>query len=247
MRTLALVAMLAISGPALGQTSTTVRLTLADGSQVRGQLLCESVSIATPYGPLSVPAAEIRSIKFGIHVGDEEGLARAAKHLGSASHKERLAATHWLTSQGRCAVPVLRKAMKSPDLEVCSRAESIYAAITERDSGAALAPMSLPNASCDYLPKVGSAASRSDKGGTGTALTPKEVAHACQADVSHRTVITSRRIWAWSFLAESIFTWASMARRNLWWNTTGSSRCGLPTNRPAVEILASRPMRASMT
>ena len=146
MRTLALVAMLAISGPALGQTSTTVRLTLADGSQVRGQLLCESVSNATPYGPLSVPAAEIRSIKFGIHVGDEEGLARAAKHLGSASHKERLAATHWLTSQGRCAVPVLRKAMKSPDLEVCSRAESIYAAITERDSGAALAPRL-----CTYL------------------------------------------------------------------------------------------------
>jgi hypothetical protein len=136
MRTLTLT-LLALTFPAtVGAQAPAVRLTLADGSRVRGDLLAESLTVVTAYGPLVIPSSEIRSIKFGIHVADEASVTLAVKQLGSMAHKERDAATHRLTALGRAALPALRVAMKSADVETKLRAEAIYVLILEHDSGA---------------------------------------------------------------------------------------------------------------
>lgn len=117
-----------------------IRLTLHDGSQVRGQLLSPSITVSTPYGPLVVPSSQIRNITFGIHDPDEATTSKLVKALGSDVHKEREMAQARLIALGRCALPQIRLAMKSADMESKTRAEAVYAAICERDSDAAGAP-----------------------------------------------------------------------------------------------------------
>ena len=119
----------------LGQS---IRLTLADGSQVRGELLTPSLTVETEYGSLVVPTAEIRSIAFGIHGGD--AAAALVKSLGSAVHRERETATLRLQAMGRTALPAVRQGMKSADAETRQRSETVYLQIVGRDPGAADAP-----------------------------------------------------------------------------------------------------------
>src|SRR4051794_6510732 len=56
-----------------------------DGTTIRKAVLTESIELATRYGKLTVPAADVRRIEFGRHVSEEterriEGLV---KQLGS--------------------------------------------------------------------------------------------------------------------------------------------------------------------
>jgi hypothetical protein len=97
-----------------------------DGSVVRKALLREGVVVVTRFGRLTVPAAEVRRIEFGLHLPD--GVARevaaAVKQLGSDEFKLREAAGKRLVALGFRAYPALQAAARSPDKEVAARARA---------------------------------------------------------------------------------------------------------------------------
>ena len=63
-----------------------VEIHFLNGSTVRAQILSEKVEIDTPYGKLSVPVTQIRSIEFGSHMpeGHADKIQAAVKKLGSS-------------------------------------------------------------------------------------------------------------------------------------------------------------------
>jgi hypothetical protein len=108
-----------------------------DGTTIRKAVLTESIEVATKYGKLTVPAADVRRIEFGRHVSEEterkiEGLV---KQLGSDEFRLREAASKELVAVGAAAVQHLEAAGKGPDKETSTRAkaalERIRAAVPE--------------------------------------------------------------------------------------------------------------------
>jgi hypothetical protein len=99
---------------------------LHDDTVIRKALLRDAVVVVTRFGKLTVPAAEIRRIEFGLHL--PEGTAReveaAVKQLGSDEYKAREAAGKRLVALGYRAYPALQAAARSPDKEVATRARA---------------------------------------------------------------------------------------------------------------------------
>lgn len=95
-----------------------------DGSLVRMALLQESVEVKTKYGLLVIPINEIRKVEFGLHIDAdvEKKIASCIKRLASDVYKERDAAGKELLQLERFAVPAVRKASQSGELEVATRA-----------------------------------------------------------------------------------------------------------------------------
>jgi hypothetical protein len=99
---------------------------LHDGTVVRKALLRDAVVVATRFGKLTVPAAEVRRIEFGRHLPADaarevEGLVR---QLGSDDYRRREAAGKRLVALGARAYPALQAAARSPDKEVAARAKA---------------------------------------------------------------------------------------------------------------------------
>jgi hypothetical protein len=99
---------------------------LRDGTVLRKAHLRDGVVVATRFGKLTVPAADIRRIEFGRHLPAEsarevEGLV---KQLGSAEYKQREAAGKRLVALGARAYPALQAAARGPDKEVAARARA---------------------------------------------------------------------------------------------------------------------------
>lgn len=119
---------------------TPVRLSLEDGSIVRCVSSSPSLFIITNYGELTIPFADVRSIKFGLHPTPAEAkqLELAFRHLGSSVFRDRDAARKALRSLGRLSLPGLHRAEKSSDADVRTAAIQIIAAIVERDGRPAL-------------------------------------------------------------------------------------------------------------
>jgi hypothetical protein len=108
-----------------------VEVRFADGSTVRMFLLQEQVEVVTKFGKLTVPAADIRRIEFGIHLaeGVAEKVDEAIKKLGSQEAPAREAASRDLVALGAQAYPALHAALGSGDPEVARRAEEAVTAI----------------------------------------------------------------------------------------------------------------------
>jgi hypothetical protein len=135
-RCAALAALLALSaaaqdrpagGPGTGPGGAEVVVRLHDGTVIRKALLRDGVVVATRFGKLTVPAAEVRRIEFALHLPAEparevEGLV---KQLGSDDHKQREAAGKRLVALGFRAYPALQAAARSPDKEVAARARAV--------------------------------------------------------------------------------------------------------------------------
>jgi hypothetical protein len=132
----ALAALLATS-PALAQDKTAeapgpgprpaeVVAYLHDGTVLRKVLLREGVAVVTRFGRLTVPAAEIRRIEFGLHLPEEVAreVEAAVKQLGSDEYKQREAAGKRLVALGYRAYPAVQAAARSPDKEVAARARA---------------------------------------------------------------------------------------------------------------------------
>jgi hypothetical protein len=131
----ALVALLALSAaaqdkpaqapdPAAGAAEVVARL--HDGTVLRKAFLREPVVVATRFGKLTVPAADVRRIEFGRHLPAEASrqVEEAVRQLGSDEFKVREAAGKRLVALGARAYPALQAASRSPDKEVATRARA---------------------------------------------------------------------------------------------------------------------------
>jgi hypothetical protein len=110
---------------------------LVDGSTLKLTVLDERLELATPYGKLQIPVADIRQIEFGWRIPEEDArrIEAAVGLLGSTDFHRRRAALEELAAFGEKAYRALRKAArqndpddkanKSPDLEVHRRATEL--------------------------------------------------------------------------------------------------------------------------
>lgn len=110
-----------------------VEVRTVDGGIYRVTLLQDALEVATRYGVLRVPAAELRSIQLGLHAapGVAERVADAAKRLASSSHREREEATKELVTLGEHSQAAMRTATKGKDLEAAERAKAVLASLRE--------------------------------------------------------------------------------------------------------------------
>lgn len=105
-----------------------------DDSQLSVLLLDTSVTVVTKYGKLVVPSADVRKIEPGFRyaAGVEERVNRAIEDLGAPEFKVREEAEGVLVSLGLSAVPGVRRATKSTDPEVASRAATVMKTLRKK-------------------------------------------------------------------------------------------------------------------
>jgi hypothetical protein len=113
---------------------------LVDGGRVRLQLLTEDIEIATAYGMLKVPIAEVRRIDVGLRYpeGVERRVQAAVARVGDADPTVREAAGNELLRFQELALPGLRRAAKSDDLGVKRRASALLRQLEGRLSSGQL-------------------------------------------------------------------------------------------------------------
>lgn len=113
-----------------------VEVHFANGSVLRMRLASEKIEVVTRYGKLEVPLKEIKVIEFGLHMpqGYAPRIDQLVQELGEADYAARAASEKKLVAMGHYALPALRKASQSKQLEVANRAQSALKKIQERTS-----------------------------------------------------------------------------------------------------------------
>ncbi len=104
-----------------------IEVRFADGSVLKLAWLEEQIEVNTRYGKLTVPAADVRRIDFGLRFppGAARRLERALGDLGSGDFRQREQATTDLLALRELAYPALLKLAKSDDAEVAKRVQEI--------------------------------------------------------------------------------------------------------------------------
>jgi LCCL domain len=113
------------AGEAPKAAALQVRFT--DDSVLKLSLRDEKIELATPYGKLLIPVADVRGIDFGTHIPDDVSrrIDAAIADLGSSEFAKREAATAELLKLREKAYPALLEAAKSSDAEAKRRAEGV--------------------------------------------------------------------------------------------------------------------------
>jgi hypothetical protein len=111
-----------------------VEVRMADGSSVRMALTQPAIDIATKYGKLSVPAAEVRRIEFGFRYPDgmEAKVTDLVARLGDSNYKRREAAAAEILALREIAYPALKRATRSPDAETAARAAELVQKLEDK-------------------------------------------------------------------------------------------------------------------
>jgi hypothetical protein len=106
---------------------------LADGSLVTLWLLTDEIDIATAYGRLKVPVADIRRIDVGLRYPDgaEKRIEVAVSRLGDDDVNVREAAGKELRQLKVLAYPALRRAVRSENPEIKRRATGLVRNLQE--------------------------------------------------------------------------------------------------------------------
>ena len=102
-------------------------VTMADGSQLKLKLADEPIVVQTANGTLSVPAAEVRRIVFGLRLTEEEKrqMAKWIETLGVPDVNARKAAAAELFAQQARAWQPLEQAAKEGNPEIAKEAEAL--------------------------------------------------------------------------------------------------------------------------
>src|SRR5262245_23859028 len=110
-----------------GRDPALVEVRFTDNSTMKLSLREERIEVATRYGKLVVPVAEIQRIEFGTRLSEEDGqkIEAAINNLGSPQYKVREAAHADLVAFHEKAYPALLRATKHKDPEVIRRAEEL--------------------------------------------------------------------------------------------------------------------------
>lgn len=92
------------------------------------------IDLVTKYGPLAIPAHEVRRVEFGFRYPDgvEEKIATLVAQLGDSNYKRREAAATELQSFKTMAYPALKRATKSSDLETSKRASELVQKLEDK-------------------------------------------------------------------------------------------------------------------
>ncbi len=110
-----------------------VELRFSDNSQVRLTAKTETIALATRYGTLNIPIADISHVEFATRLPEETNrrIEAAIKNLGSKEFKDRDQAKADLIKLGAFAYPALVAAGSSDDPEVKHAIEEIVTTIKE--------------------------------------------------------------------------------------------------------------------
>jgi hypothetical protein len=104
-----------------------VDISFVNGSNVRMRVQSEKVEIETIYGKLTIPASDIRSIEFGLHLPD--GMAgkieAAVKKLGASDFREREKASAELYNLGPYSYAAALEASRLKETEISTRAKNV--------------------------------------------------------------------------------------------------------------------------
>lgn len=97
---------------------------MKDGTRVVGTVSQASFQVATAYGSLTIPTADIQRIRFGTSSDPEQAgrIAALVKQLGDGDFAAREKATTDLERMGPVVIRALEAAQKSGDAEVRERA-----------------------------------------------------------------------------------------------------------------------------
>ncbi len=103
-----------------------VKAVFHDGTTIHKAVLQDAIEITTKYGKLTIPAADIRRIEFGLHSDNDAAkkIEDLVKALGSEDFAARETASKDLVKLGAVAVAPLEQAAKSPDKEIATRAKT---------------------------------------------------------------------------------------------------------------------------
>jgi hypothetical protein len=103
-----------------------------NGSTVRMVVQSEKLDIATSYGKLTVPVADLRAIEFGLHFPDgvEPKIEAAIKALGHSNYTEREKAGALLIDLGPYSYPAVLEATRGQDAETAQRAKELAKKLT---------------------------------------------------------------------------------------------------------------------
>jgi hypothetical protein len=104
-----------------------------DGSVLKVMPRDERLEVATPYGKLTIPLADVRQIDFGTRIPDEvsKRIDRAVADLSDADFHKREAASATLLGLREKAYPALLEAAKQKDAEVVRRVEGLLERLRE--------------------------------------------------------------------------------------------------------------------
>jgi hypothetical protein len=121
------------AGPSARSDDHAVEFRLADDSTVKMALQNTSIEVATRYGKLTVPVAEIRRIDFGLRIPEETArrIDTALAQLAAKEFKQREAAAAELIKLRELSFHAVQKATSSTDLEVARRAKEIVKTLIE--------------------------------------------------------------------------------------------------------------------
>lgn len=120
--------------PATHKPRTQPLFVLKDGTRVAGKIDLAQYPLKTPYGLLTVPAAEVMEVRFG-KLSDPDFKRRVEamiRDLGAADVAAREKATRELSALGFWVAPELATAAASPDPEIRSRAIELSAALDDQ-------------------------------------------------------------------------------------------------------------------
>ncbi len=110
-----------------------VEVRFSDNSNLRLTSQTDTVTVATRYGKLTIPLAEISQIDFATRIPEatRQRIEAAIKNLGSKEFKEREQAKAELTKLGAFAYPALLAAAGAEDAEVKHSIEELITTIKE--------------------------------------------------------------------------------------------------------------------
>ena len=114
--------------PVANEAVTEFEVRMADDSLVKVALLDPTITVATRYGKLVIPCAEIRRIEPGFRFpeGSEEKVAKAIEALASPVFAEREEAEQTLAKLEHASIPALRRALRSANPEISKRAATVF-------------------------------------------------------------------------------------------------------------------------
>lgn len=112
---------------------TRYELKFADGSAIQATLADQSVVVATKYGKLTVPLADVTRIEFGFRHPDgmRAKVDAVVEDFGSKEFAARDKASKDILTFGEFALPAVKRAMKSDSPEVVRRAQDALRKLEE--------------------------------------------------------------------------------------------------------------------
>ncbi len=123
----------AADAPKKGPDQTYYEAKFADGSVVQLTVQETTVVVATKYGKLTVPLADVKRIEFGFRfpAGMAAKVDAVVADFGSAEFAARDKASKAILTFGEFALPAVKRAMKSDSPEVVRRAQEAMRKLEE--------------------------------------------------------------------------------------------------------------------